>query len=213
MIASLRLTSSLADVAVYIDDDQGGEYDAVNDCLKVLGPRVGQCYSLNDLVRRFPGYRAYGSMTDDALFVTPDWDRWVLEQVNQLKGGVGAISPFCEMEDRMDFPWLTAGWIQAIGEYCPMLTTHYYWDVALELLAEQFGAIAYAGPAEFAIRHNKLGWDDERSAANIEGFGPKSGLEVQDFYVNVDARNAMVWLTNHRREAIRKLRAARGDSK
>ena len=52
MLDSVKKTSTLADVAVYIDEDQKDDYAYLADkCMMLVGDRIGQCASLNQIGR------------------------------------------------------------------------------------------------------------------------------------------------------------------
>ncbi|HLC20937.1 MAG TPA: hypothetical protein VJM10_02360 [Candidatus Methylomirabilis sp.] len=169
LIRSLLDTSEKADLAIYIDDDQDALYplDVPDRVRRHVGPRVGPCVSLNELVKAHPGYEAYGAATDDSTFATPGWDQWVLAQVDKFPGRVGVMSPFHRaptpvmfsyvrphIRTRMDFPWATRRWIEALGWFTHPDTYSFYWDVIVEVLGIAAGVIAYASEKEFEMDHD-----------------------------------------------------------
>src|SRR5580765_4962714 len=100
MVDSVRRTSTKADVVVYLDDDDADTYSV--DVPTIVGPRLGQCGSLNALYDKFgAGYVAAGAATDDCEFRTLGWDDWVISKTQAFRGQVGAIGPYCEAADRM----------------------------------------------------------------------------------------------------------------
>jgi hypothetical protein len=207
MIQSVLDTSTEADVAVFVDDDQREVYAGTDSRAQVVvGKRRGQCASLNALQNVHPGYLAYGAATDDCEFVTPSWDRWVIQARESFAGNVGAIAPRCEMDQRMDFPWFTDRWIKVAGGFCPVGTQHEYWDLALELVAEQV-AIAYAKPGECDIVHHS------EPATDLTDHPDMLPTESAIWMLKncQDGRFACAWLAHNRRQLIQLLRlAARG---
>ena len=206
MIRSVRETSTEADIAVYVDEDQAGVYPDTNPQVMVkVGKRIGQCESLNALYHAHPGYLAYGAATDDCEFTSQGWDKWVLKAIDLLPQGVGAIAPRCETDWRMDFPWLTEGWLKVVGEFCPAGTLHEYWDVVLELLAEQVG-IVYARKGEFDLVHHA------EPATDTTDNGQMLATEMAIWVLKnaQDGRYACAWLAHNRRAVIAQLRKAAG---
>lgn len=203
MVASVRNTSHKADVAVYVDDDQKKEYPTdwpINVHL-TYGPQVGPVASINELVNRFPGYAAYGAATDDSVFVTPEWDEWVLAKAAGFKAGIGVMAPYHESfiylgasasmgrrHTRMDFPWATRRWIELVGWLACPACHSFYWDVVVELMGEMT-QIAYAGPRDFEMQHAMA-----ESANNDK--------------IHHDAKEAILAVAFERKEIVRRLREA-----
>lgn len=161
MIHSVRVTSG-AGVAVYLDDDNADLYGEIEGAMVTVGPQVGPCASLNALVHKHPGYKVYVAATDDCQFITRGWDKWITSAADRL--GVGLIAPYHASppalehigRSRMDFPCATAGWIEAMGDFCLMTGNppgpqHFYWDVVLELVAGD--RVVYATQDEMEITH------------------------------------------------------------
>jgi hypothetical protein len=205
MIDSVLRTSTRADVVVYLDEDQESLYRGTDRRAKlVVGKRHGQCVALNSIHAGFPGYLAYGAATDDCEFMAPGWDQWVIQTTHGFRGGVGAMAPAHEHPQRMDFPWFTDKWIQALGLFVPLGTEHFYWDVALEVIGE-FTQIAYATPEQFLIRHDHL---EPREGVPDNRHDMKTEISLHFFKMAQDARFTCAWLATERRGAIAKLREA-----
>lgn len=157
MIRSVRQTAANpVEIAVYVDEDQRQDYAPYLNGMAVrlsLGPRIGPVASLNRLVELNPGFDAYGAATDDCEFTTRGWDRWVREVVAQRPGPL-VLAPYTRGYERMDFPWATREWIEALGWFAYPRCKHFYWDVLLEILGEQAEAIARASRDEFTISHD-----------------------------------------------------------
>lgn len=204
MVESVRRTSKNADVAIYVDDDQKSEYptDWPRNAFLTYGPQVGPVASLNELVHRFPGYAAYGAATDDSLFVTPDWDQWVLKTADSFKAKIGAIAPYHESfnaitdrpsltarrQTRMDFPWATRKWIEAVGWLACPSCYHFYWDVVVELMGEMT-QIAYAGPRDFEMTH-------------------AMATTMNEEKIKLDAKQAIIYVAFERRAMVERIREA-----
>jgi len=205
MVQSVERTADNADIVVYVDDDQVADYENLpGDFKMVVGPRVGQCRSLNHIWRKCPGYEAYGAATDDCLFETPGWDSWVLQAKHAFKGGIGLIAPFSSSKvPRMDFPWATAEWVDVMGSFCMLDTHHSYWDVALQLVGEAT-QMAFAGPEEFKVWHEALPTGDMQDASLTD----VGKLMYQIYHIHNDARSVAMWAALGRHEAIDKIKAA-----
>lgn len=206
MVHSVEQTSINADIVVYVDDDQAKDYEDVpGDFKMIVGPRMGQCRSLNHIWRKCPGYEVYGAATDDCLFDTPRWDEWVLEAKKSFRGGIGLIAPYSDSAvPRMDFPWATAEWVDVMGSFCLLDTHHSYWDVALQLVGEGADAIKFAGPRDFKMWHEKLATGD----MNDQSLGDIGKVMYNIYHIHNDARTAIVWAALYRHEAIEKVKAA-----
>lgn len=206
MVRSVEQTSDNADVVVYVDDDQVAEYDAVPGDFKMLvGPRLGQCKSLNHIWSKCPGYEAYGAATDDCLFETQGWDRWVLDTKHSFKGKIGLIAPFSSSSvPRMDFPWATAEWVDVMRSFCMVGTHHSYWDVALQLVGEGAGAIKFAGVQDFKLWHEALPSGDAQDTSLTD----VGKLMYQIYHIHNDARIVAMWAALERHDAVEKMKAA-----
>ena len=184
MIASVRSTSS-AEVAVYVDRDQESLY-ARPDCKLTVGDRIGPVHSLNALVKQHPGYAVYAAATDDCEFVTRDWDRWLLDRARERP--VAALAPYVEgSPGALDFPALTAGWIKTIGHMAHPTIGHFYWDLAVQIVAEHCGCCLRAQESEFTVKHH--------------GIAP----EVDNMRCYFDAKAFAVWAFKYRLGEIRRV--------
>lgn len=191
-------------MAVYVDEDQKGQYAGIDKrATLTVGKRVGQCAALNVLHSKHPGYLAYGAATDDCEFMTSGWDQWVLRARESFPGRVGAISPRCESDMRMDFPWFTDAWLKVTGGFCPLGTKHEYWDLALELVAEQVG-IAYAKKGEFDISHHS---EQPTDLTDNPAMLPTEAA-IWMLRNSQDGRFACAWLAHNRRPLIQALQEA-----
>lgn len=167
MLDSARSTASgPVDFAVRVDDDDETDYGSIEGISLHRGPRVGPCASLNELVEAHPGYSVYGAVTDDCEFTSRHWDVWV----RQRKDWHSFLAPRIPGSSRMDFPWMTGSVVRALGFMCPPRFTHFYWDVALEILGDQHRMIAAPEPGVFDILHFDAFTDEfqERRARDLD---------------------------------------------
>src|SRR6185369_6154671 len=99
----------------------------------------------------------------------------------------------------------TDAWLKAAGAFCPLATQHEYWDVALELVAEQV-AIAYAQLGEFDIAHHSEPPTDVTD--NPHAIPLETAIWV--LRNSQDGRWVCAWLAHNRRLMIQVLREAAG---
>lgn len=203
MIESMRETSALCDLALYVDDDDDTDYSWV-DYPIIRGPRIGVAKSTNRICEAHPGYDAYGFMVDDGIFEYNGWESWVLSESRAFKGGVGAICPqtINGHQRRMDFPWMTGKWVQAAGSFIPYDVEHFYWDIALQIVAEQLDSIAFSERGQFQIGHVGIMPEIEPPADKPTDYG------IRIVNTHADARWTCLWLAVERHKFVDKLRRA-----
>lgn len=156
-IASVIATSE-ATVLVYIDDDQRRNYEhlelaGAHRVRWLYGPRIGVVGSANALVKSFPGYDAYGLITDDSCITTPGWDKWTLDAIAQFPHGLLVVSPHHPHGYHVDMPFVSREWIERVGWYACPLMKHYAWPIATGLIGEMT-AIVHAPETAFHIEHD-----------------------------------------------------------
>jgi hypothetical protein len=199
MIGSIRRTSE-ADIAIYADEDDDFPYETVPGDL-TRGPRIGPCRAANKLADLHPGYDLYGWGVDDCEFVTPGWDKWALEAATKFSSGIGAVSPKTVggADGRMDFPFLTGAWVSRWGSFVPYEVEHFYWDIALQIVAEEVGII-FAEESEFAIEHEGImPVQVEPKPETVSDYGRRVLNQ------HVDARTTCRWLALERKKMVEAL--------
>jgi hypothetical protein len=163
-IKSVRDTSLLADVLVYVDDDQREKYRAVEESelgrmdgrvTMHYGSQVGPVGSANALVDANPGYSVYGLITDDTRMVTNGWDRWVLEAVKQFPNRIVVISPRHNLGEHVDMPFVTREWIDVTGWFAYPRFFHYCWPILTGIMGEMT-AIVHAPDSGFSLHHEGM---------------------------------------------------------
>ena len=207
MIDSVADTTTNADIAVYIDDDQIKDYQAVRGKYRVFsGMRLWPCKSLNLMVREMPGYAAYGAATDDSEFVSIGWDRWILS--HNFPGGLGAFCPqtIGGYTKRMDFPWVSGKWAEMFG-LVPLDAMQFYWDVAVQLVAEET-CIVYGTESNFGIKHDEMFPSPEDRDPNDKSKEPVTDYGRRVLYVYADAKETCKWIALERQAMVQKIKDA-----
>jgi hypothetical protein len=161
---SVLATSNLADVLVYVDEDQRELYESgltgagFGPRVKALyAARIGPVAAANSLVDENPSYAAYGLITDDTTIKTETWgwDAWLLETLDFFPRRLAVVSPRHNLGEHVDMPFVSWEWIDCVGWYaCPEFY-HYCWPILTGLIGEMT-AIVHAPEQSFAIHHEGL---------------------------------------------------------
>lgn len=178
MARSVMKTAEKADVIFYADDDQYELYHGIEkkDGLRGrtrdwYGPRIGPLPACNLLAQKYPDYAIYGMITDDAIVMSPGWDKWCLESIDYFNGRLCVISPHHNWGDHVDMPFVTQEWIRQTGWFgCPMMY-HYAWPIVTGLIGEMTGII-HAPEDKFHIHHEYVDgtYNERRDRDNAEFF-------------------------------------------
>lgn len=171
MIDTIHQTSNLADIAVYVDEDQRAMYQDTEGAFMTYGPQIGPVASFNTLVDTFPGYQVYGAVTDDSEVVldTGGWDHWVMDTANAFPNRIGVLGPCSPGSTRLDFPWATRGWIDVVGWLAYPKLYHWYWDIIIEVLADAAGVLKQAGRDDFMLYHDAMDLENPTAPSYQEG--------------------------------------------
>ena len=192
-IDSVMKTSKNADVLVYIDDDQSDMYRGLIQDERIVihkGPRIGPAPAANVLVEAYPGYAAYGLITDDTTTVTLAWDEWLLRTLAEYPFAV--VSPRHNLGEHVDMPFVSRKWIDVVGWYaCPGMI-HYSWPILMGLIGEMT-CVVHAGDGDFRLIHEGL---------------PHTNQDVRD----ADAREFFDYVALKLPVPVYALRAAMGES-
>jgi len=152
---SVKATSSEAVVRGYVDEDQVDLYPPSNGqrFSWESGPRVGVVAALNHLVRKNPGFDAYGILTDDCVVNTPGWDYYIGEVMDSFPRRLCVVSPYHNFGNQVDMPFVSKEWIRLIGWYACPNTYHYCWPIITGLIGEMT-AICHCPMTRFGIEHD-----------------------------------------------------------
>lgn len=191
-------TSTLADMAVYIDSDQINLYLDAHDWNRVfegkvmftVDQRCGPNASINRLYQKHGAdYRIIGVTPDDSRFQVAGWDRFVVEQIARFPGGIGVVSPAHNDGAYCAYPYVSRAWLDIVGWYAFPEAHSFVWDTCIELLGEATN-IVYAPEHLFRMQHD---------CKHSENFESK---------LKVDEHAFLSWCAVSRREIVKKLRAA-----
>jgi hypothetical protein len=185
-------TTTKTTMIACVDLDQVNLYAEVQEAprLKIrFGKREPVCALVNRAVEDYPQFDIYVMMIDDARYVTPGWDDWLLSAFDQFPNHIGAVSPAHDGGGFLAYPVVSREWIETLGCFAPPGIHRFTWDTAIELLGEAT-RLTYAKPEEFFIKHRL----DERADA----------LQV---FIEDSAR-FVLWCATERRVLVQKLRAA-----
>lgn len=199
MVKTMIATSTRARVYAYVDDDQRTMYqdgipqqfggETPGELIIHSGPRIGPVAACNELVAKaLPGTRIFGMVPDDAEFRTKGWDDWLVRTIDSFPGRLGVASAAHNYGGYVNFPWVSADWIQVVGWYFYPKNFHFCCDTILELLGDATN-IVHAKPEEFQMFHH--------------------GLQTLNPNAYPDAANAFLhWTVVERRDLIMKIKAA-----
>lgn len=191
---SMVRTSTIATLAIYIDDDQVEQYAAFRDRPRLImesGPRVGPAPAVNKIVERHPGFGVYGLITDDSEIETPAWDEYVVAEISRMPGHIGVVSAMHPFGDWVNFAYVSNRWISALGWFaCPGMV-HFCWDTLIELLGEAT-TLVRSSRSQFFINHQGMTSGHEAFAADAQVFVSWCGYERRkDIGRLIDARERL----------------------
>lgn len=188
--SSMRQTSELADMIFCVDEDDAEPHRYLCQFPHAWvssEPRTTIVAALNAAVNRFSEYEAYGLIVDDARFVTPGWDRWLMEQFRPQS--LGVVSAHHNVSGAVNFPYVHRDWVNLLGWYACPDTARFCWDTVLEMIGDAT-RIVYAPEDRFHIYHELL-----RNEQSIPAFA-------------ADSIQFLGWCVNARRLLIQKIREA-----
>jgi len=111
-------------VGIDADDPEFKGYDWVQD-KHVFEDRTQPAYANDVLWQIFPG-DFYMLCGDDMRFMTPEWDRLLIEAMPD--DGIGCVWPHDGMSKNCVFPCVTQKWIQIVGYLTPPYVRHWFCD-------------------------------------------------------------------------------------
>jgi hypothetical protein len=187
MIASVLGTSTAAHVAVRIDDDQKGMYSTIisSDRVKVsYGERKTVVALLNEMVEAYPGYCLYGMVPDDSVFTEGGWDAAMLGAVSGMPNRVGMIDLANGGDPKdggtwwTDTPFVTDGWVQALGWFaCPRFS-HWCWPIITGALSACVHTVRLPASVANIVHHRDFSMVTTTHQSDENGAWP---FLVEDF--------------------------------
>jgi hypothetical protein len=149
MVQSVLETSD-ADVLLYLDTDDVSPYDIPeHPRVRIIkGPRIGRGGAVNFLCHAYSSYDRYLLVSDDVLFVRPEWDK----DIAAIKDpGLVHLQSENGM-DHVNWPCISQAWLKALGWFNPPKLKWYCQDTALSALGDAFGRVHYIQPQ---VLHHK----------------------------------------------------------
>lgn len=116
--------------------------------------RIGPARSADRVMMATPGWRWAGLMTDDCVVTTPGWEGYLTAEYDRREG-IGVVSPAHNFGQHVDMPFVTDGWVKALGWFAQPKMRHFCWPTAIALLAENAGRLTRAPVAAFAVHHEQ----------------------------------------------------------
>lgn len=154
-IASFRETKALdsTDLILVIDDDDNS-YEDVTDTDKITVTRGNLITAVNAAATVLAEhYDALFLAADDLVFITPGWDRLMLEALEDL-GGTGIVMPDDKRRyDVPEHPLISSDWVRELGHFAEPSLGHFYPDNCWAELGKRTGLIRYCPEAVIEHRH------------------------------------------------------------
>src|SRR5262249_37332382 len=123
----------------------------------IFGPRIGPVGVSNTIPHLYRDpRRIYGMIPDDSLFLSAQWDRYLIDAFEHMKGRIGVVSAAHSGGDYVNYPWVSREWIEVVGWYYYAPNFHHCGDSILEILGECTGTMVYAPAAKFFMHHDLL---------------------------------------------------------
>jgi hypothetical protein len=165
LLDSFAETATCADIAVITDpdDDSYDGFDFGDAARAVLEPRAFLAGKLNKTAEAFADiYRTLMWVADDHVFITPGWDKIMLDCLAEM-GGSGWVYP--DDKRRSDVPeiWMcSSDVVQALGWFANPALSHFYLDNSIGELGKRSGLIRWCPQAVIEHRHYSVTRDVER---------------------------------------------------
>lgn len=163
-LVNSTLETTSADILIYLDSDDPRLLDyhlPENDRVHVLvEPCVGRGEAVEKLIHRFPPYRMYMVLSDDAVFVRTGWDQEVIAAMDAFGDDIGLVHLESENhQPYVNWACVSRKWIDTLGYYNYPGCTFFCQDTILQILAEALGRITYIQPQVVNhLVHNHPDW-------------------------------------------------------
>ena len=189
-LESFRETATCADLVFITDQDDhdAGIYEDMNwdpGACGILEPREYLAGKLNKTAEAFADtYRVLAWFGDDNVFITPSWDRLMLDALEDL-GGSGWV--YADDKRRADVPehWMcSSDVVKALGWFANPQLGHFYIDNSIAELGKRAGIIRWCPEAVIEHKHYSVDSQavrDELYQSTEEKFGASDYAAFQQW--------------------------------
>lgn len=192
LLDSVLNTSTKATLIAYVDEDWYDKYPPSSDrYIRSGGKRTTPVEAMNLLARKFRSARIYGMVPDDAQFVTPGWDEYMIRSFDGFKNDIGVVSPHHNYGNYIDMPFVSRNWIDTLGWFAWPQMKHYCWTFSTGIFGEAT-EIVWPSESECHIEHTHDGTARmQLYSEDAVGFFNGFALGYRDCIVKLqEARNA-----------------------
>jgi hypothetical protein len=193
-------------IIVGVEPDDADRYGEVfgNDAAWIHVLRAGGNYvrAIRELHR---GTLAgiYGLSADDFVFETPGWDRQIRQALTELPERLGLVyaDDGIQGERLATAPFLSAEWIECLGDVLPGNYQHMFCDTEVTDIARRAGLLCFLPDVRIAHRHHLAGF------APFDATYERSSVTMAQGRTEFEARSA-----ERQRLADRLIKVARARS-
>ena len=188
LLKSFTETATCADLVFVLDGDDQETYAGMDwgpATVAVLDPRDYLTGKLNKTAEAMADlYPVLMWTGDDNVFVTPGWDKIMLDALDDL-GGSGWIYP--DDKRRSDVPehWMcSSDLVKALGWFAPPYVQHYYMDNIIAELGKRAGLIRWCPQAVVRHEHYSVAAEtahDDLYQSTEEKFGASDLAAFQEW--------------------------------
>ena len=140
MIDTALATATVApEIKLYLNDDDPElpiYMSLIPKAYYQVGPDRSTSYSWNKLAESASGEILF-LMGDDAEFLTPGWDRRIVETFNEYPDKIACVYPITNVVSKKKNPHfcIHRNWMNAVGYFVPPHFWHYYVDTWIANIA------------------------------------------------------------------------------
>ena len=169
LLKSFTETATCSDLVFVLDGDDQDTYAGMDwgvATVAVLDPRDYLTGKLNKTAEAMADlYPVLMWTGDDNVFVTPGWDKIMLQALEDDLGGHGWVYP--DDKRRADVPehWMcSSDVVKTLGWFAPPWASHFYIDNAVGELGKRAGLIRWCPEAVIEHKHYSVAPDTEHDA-------------------------------------------------